>query len=147
MVGVALESGRHVMPIRVYYEDTDAAKMVYHSVYLNYAERARTELIRAIGGDHNRLRDEFGVVFVVSRCDLHFQRPARLDDLIEVRTTLTKLGGATLDMSQNIWRGQDELVRLNVTLACINQQGRPVRMPRQVHRRLAEWGGAAQRKR
>jgi acyl-CoA thioester hydrolase len=133
-------------PVRVYYEDTDAAGIVYHSNYLKFAERARTELIRALGDDHHALRRQFGVAFVVSKCDMHCRSPARLDDLVVVRTVKNGLGAASLDLQQNIWRDGEELVRLRVLLACINDGGRAVRIPADVRRRLADWGPQTSRK-
>jgi acyl-CoA thioester hydrolase len=144
--GGYLADGVHVLTVRVYYEDTDAANIVYHGNYLRFAERARTELIRALGTDHATLRQQFGVAFVVSKCDMHCRSPAHLDDLIEVRTTVNGLGAATLDLQQNIWRDEDELVRLRVLLACIDTAGRAVRIPTEVRRRLAAWADTASRK-
>ena len=138
--GGRFDGGDHCWPVRVYYEDTDAAGIVYHSNYLKFAERARTELIRALGDEHDALRRQFGVAFVVSKCDMHCRLPARLDDLVEVRTAKNGLGAATLDLQQNIWREDEELVRLRVLLACINDAGRAVRIPADVRRRLAAWG-------
>jgi len=132
-----LAGGAFLWPIRVYYEDTDAAGIVYYANYLKFAERARTELIRALGDEHEALQQQFGVAFVVSKCDMHCLSPARLDDCIEVRTTMNGLGAATLDLQQNIWRDGDELVRFRVLLACINEAGRAVRIPTDVRRRLA----------
>ena len=94
-----LSAGAFVVPVRVYYEDTDAAGIVYHSNYLNFAERARTELLRTFGDDHAALRGRFGIAFVVSKCDMHCLSPARLDEMIEVRTSLNGVGGATIDLS------------------------------------------------
>ena len=139
-------AGTFVLPVRVYYEDTDAANIVYHSNYLKFAERARTELIRSFGDDHGALRERFGVAFVVSKCDMHFLTPAHLDEMIEVRTSLNEVRGATIDLQQDIWRGDLLLVRLRVLLACINADGRAVRIPAEIRRRFVVWGNIASRK-
>jgi acyl-CoA thioester hydrolase len=76
----------HELAVRVYYEDTDAAGIVYHANYLKFAERGRTELLRSLGFDHRRLAQAHGLVFAVARCAIDFMRPARLDDLLHVRT-------------------------------------------------------------
>lgn len=145
-LGGRFDGGEYLWPVRIYYEDTDAVGMVYHSNYLKFAERARTELIRAFGGEHEALRRQFGIAFVVSKCDMHFLSPARLDDVVEVRTAKNGLGAATLDLQQNIWRDDRELVRLRVLLACINGAGRAVRIPDEIRRRLAAWEQEPSRK-
>ena len=123
------EEGVHIFPVRVYYEDTDAAGIVYYANYLRFAERARTEFTRALGFDHARLHAEAGIVFAVRRCAAEFLAPARLDDLLAVRTTITHLGGASVSMTQIIRRDAIDLVRLAVKLACVGALGRPERIP------------------
>lgn len=133
------------MIIRVYYEDTDAGGIVYHSNYLKFAERARTELIRELGGDQTMLRERLGVAFVVRTCEAVFLKPARLDDVVEVRTAVTGVGAATLDLDQDVWRGDEELVRIRVAVACINTAGRAVRLPADIRDRLSERAGGQHR--
>ena len=89
-----IDAGEHRFPVRVYYEDTDAAGIVYHSRYLNFAERARTEMLRLSGLEQSDLRESHGVVFAVLDCRVRFIGPARFDDLLEVRSRLTELRGA-----------------------------------------------------
>ncbi len=131
-----LEGGRHLLPIRVYYEDTDASGIVYHANYLRFAERARTEMLRLIGIDQSRLRAEQGLAFAVRDCSIDFRRPARLDDLLEVRTRLLELTAATLRAEQLLWRGADLLVRIAVRVACVNLEGRAARLPRTLREAL-----------
>ena len=100
-----MTAGPHAWPLRVYYEDTDAAGIVYHASYLRFAERGRTEMLRELGFDHRSLADAHGVVFAVSRCVIDFRRPARLDDLLEVRTRPLAVGGARLELEQLVMRG------------------------------------------
>ena len=85
----------HVYPVRVYYEDTDAGGVVYHSNYLRFAERARTELLREAGIDHVTLMTENGLMFAVRRCEAEYVKPARLDDALEVRTRCFEATGAS----------------------------------------------------
>ena len=122
----------HHFPIRVYYEDTDAGGIVYHSNYLNFAERARTEMVRELGISQSALLAEGkGHAFAVRHAEIDFVKPARLDDLLRVESDVTEVGGASLEVRQIIRRLDDgiELVRLNVRLAYISLDGRPARLP------------------
>lgn len=122
----------HRLQIRVYWEDTDAGGIVYHSNYLNFAERGRTEMVRGLGLRQSDLADNGkGFVFAVRHMDMDFLKPARLDDLLEVRSTMTQVGGASMEVRQVITRLDDgaELVRLTVRLAFISLDGRPARVP------------------
>ena len=122
-------TGIHRFPVRVYYEDTDAGGIVYHANYLRFAERARTEWLRAAGFDHPRLLETLGVMFTVRRCDILFLAPARLDDEIRVETRFDRLEGARIHLTQNILRTEQQLVRLAVELVLVDRRVRPVRPP------------------
>ena len=128
--------GEHCYPIRVFYEDTDAGGIVYHARYLNFAERARTEMLRLAGIEQSELRSKLGVVFALRRCAVDFRRPARLDDLVEVRSCFTAMKGATLSAVQRIWRGNEELTRIDVEVASVRDDGRPTRIPAAVRAAL-----------
>jgi acyl-CoA thioester hydrolase len=127
----------HRYRVRVFYEDTDAGGIVYHANYLRFAERARTEMLRAGGIDHTSLQDEEAVAFTVRHCTVDFRRPAGLDDLLEVRTRFAEPKGARLEGEQTIHKvesGSDQatdeaLVEIVLTLALIDRQGRPTRFP------------------
>ena len=121
--------GRHILPLRVYYEDTDAAGIVYYANWLRFLERGRTELLRLLGQEHSALRDERGVNWVVRRCAIEYLKPARLDDTIEVLTSCGELRGASLDMLQEARRGDDTLVTAELIVACMGGRGRPTRLP------------------
>jgi acyl-CoA thioester hydrolase len=125
----AIADGAYFFPVRVYYEDTDAAGLVYYANYLKFAERARTEMLRRLGVEQERLRAETGLVFVVRRCTADYLLPARLDDDLFVVTRLAALGGASLDLDQDVRRGDALLVRLAFQIACVGQSGRPQRLP------------------
>ncbi|CCG40042.1 tol-pal system-associated acyl-CoA thioesterase [Magnetospirillum molischianum] len=131
---------RHLHPIRVYYEDTDAGGIVYHSCYLNFAERARTEMVRDLGISQQSLLQE-GTAFAVRRAVVDFLRPARLDDLLTVETELCSVGGASLDLAQTIRRNDDgtELVRIEVRLGYITLSGRPTRLPAAMRDLFGTW--------
>ncbi|MBL6954552.1 MAG: tol-pal system-associated acyl-CoA thioesterase [Alphaproteobacteria bacterium] len=128
----------HRFPVRVYWEDTDAAGIVYYANYLRFLERARSDLVRRAGIDQVALLDREGIVFPVRRCEIDYLQPARLDDEIQVRTRLKNLGGASMDMDQDIHRGEEALVRAKVRLACIGPNGRPRRLPAPVRAALSE---------
>ena len=119
----------HAMEIRVYYEDTDTAGIVYYANYLRFAERARSEMLRGLGFPQARLRGEEGRGFAVRRCTADYLSPARLDDLVTVETRVTGVAGAALTLEQNIRRDRETLVVLDVLLACIGREGRPRRLP------------------
>lgn len=118
-----------VIDVRVYYEDTDAGGIVYHSNYLKYAERGRTEYLRDLGFDQSRLRDETGLGFAVTRIIVDYLTPARLDDRLLVRTVADKVRRVSLDFTQTVERGDATVARLTVRVACIDAEGRPARMP------------------
>lgn len=117
-------------PIRVYYEDTDAAGVVYHSNYLKYMERARTEWLRAIGFSQQVLREEIGAIIVISELDMKFIKPAKLDDLLEVKSALIKASGASFLFDQFIERSQEKLCAARVKGVCLNALTfKPQRLP------------------
>ncbi len=120
---------RHTYPLRVYYEDTDAGGVVYHARYLGMAERARTEALRDAGAPHAALTAEHGLAFVVHRLAVEYHRPARLDDLLAVDTTIDAISAARLSLRQAIRRDGTPLVTLRVDLACVDATGRPARIP------------------
>jgi acyl-CoA thioester hydrolase len=127
----------HTHPIRVYYEDTDLAGIVYYANYLRFIERARTEWVRAAGVDQVALRADAGVVFAVRRVEADYLAPARFDDVLEVRTALRELGGARITLQQDIWRGDDRLFASVVVLVAIGADGRPMRLPAALRARLS----------
>ncbi len=129
----------HVWPIRVYYEDTDAAGIVYYANYLKFAERARTELLRAIGIDHSRMQSATGLAFAVRECTVDYQAPARLDDALEVHTRVLELSGAAIRAEQIVMRDSDVLVRITLRIVCLRADGRPARLPGNVRAAMAPY--------
>jgi len=125
----ALSGKSHITPIRIYYEDTDAGGIVYHSNYLKYAERARTEMMRDLSdGLYARMLSD-GLAFVVRRCTVDYAGAARLDDLVEVHSRVLHVGGASLAAEQIVHRDGARLVAMEVKLGCIGADGRPARIP------------------
>ena len=125
------------MPLRVYYEDTDAAGIVYYANYLKFAERGRTEMMRGLGFAHSTVAAETGTVFAVRRLSADYRSPARLDDLLAVETRIVEIGGATLLLDQRICRDGTVLVTLDVLVACLGPDGRPRRIPAGLRTALA----------
>jgi len=124
-----IEGKCHFLPIRVYYEDTDAGGIVYHAGYLRFAERARSEFLRVIGWEHERMLRETGLGWVVRRAEIDFKAPARLDDALTVATWLAEMSGASMRAVQSVRRGVAELVRLHLQLVLLTPSGRPGRIP------------------
>lgn len=130
-------------PIRVYYEDTDAAGVVYYANYLRFCERARTEWLRAAGFSQQRLIDERGLGFVVRSLSAKYRRPAVLDDALEVVSHIDTLGRASIDFVQRIMRGTTLLFEARVALACVDlAQAKPVALPEDVRAQLCRFVSA-----
>ncbi len=127
----SLTDGGHRLVQRVYYEDTDFSGVVYHARYLHFLERGRTDYLRCLGIEQGNMtiHDEEGLAFVVRHMDLDFLAPARMDDLVEIRTWPQRVGGAKLVLDQEISVGERLLMRARVTIAVINSAGRPRRLP------------------
>jgi acyl-CoA thioester hydrolase len=125
----AMTDGVHRLALRVYYEDTDAGGIVYHTAYLRFAERGRTEYLRATGFDHQNLRRETGAGFVVRHIAVDYRRAAYLDDELVVTTRVVETSGASARMDQQVLRDGVPLVSLSVQLAFLGDDGRPKRLP------------------
>ncbi|HKL69872.1 tol-pal system-associated acyl-CoA thioesterase [Salibaculum sp.] len=126
----------HRMPIRVYYEDTDLAGIVYYANYLKFIERARTEWVRDLGVDQGRLKAEEGIVFAVRRVEADYIQPAGFDDELVVHTSVEALTGARLVLKQDVLRDGVVLFASTVTLVALGGDGRPVRLPDVLRRTL-----------
>ena len=117
--------------LRVYWEDTDGAGIVYYANYLKFLERARTEWLRALGFGQSELAGQHGLVFVVRSVAVEFLRPARLDDELAVTVNRPRLGASTVDLDQFVERGKERLVSAGVKLACVRIAAfQPARIPR-----------------
>jgi acyl-CoA thioester hydrolase len=124
-----IAAGRHLLPLRVYYEDTDFSGVVYHANYLRFLERGRTEFLRAAGIDQSSLHAEgAGLAFAVRRMTIDYLRPAVMDDVLLVETHTAEVRGASLTLAQRILRRDEVLVTADVRVAAI-AAGRPARIP------------------
>lgn len=119
-----MEGREHVLPIRIYYEDTDFTGVVYHGNYLRYFERGRSDFLRVVGVGHSALLEQ-SAAFTVVKMVLEFRRPARIDDALLVRTSIDRAKGPRLYFNQNIFRGEDLLCSAQVEAASIDRSGRP----------------------
>ena len=127
----------HQFRIRVYYEDTDLAGIVYYANYLKFIERARTEWVASLGVDQMALRAREGIVFAVRRVEADFLRPAKFGDDLLVETTLQGLSGARIVLEQVVLRGGERLFVSVVTLVCLTEAGHAARLPPYLRARLS----------
>jgi acyl-CoA thioester hydrolase len=127
----------HKLSVRVYYEDTDFGGVVYYANYLKFIERGRTEALRDAGIDQVALKND-GLVFVVRRLTADYLSPARFDDVLTVDTRVSWMKRASLGMAQSITRGSDILFTADVTIACMNTEGRPARLPTELSRSFVD---------
>lgn len=134
-----IENGEHVFSTRVYYDDTDAAGVVYYANYLRMAERARTEMLRLLGADHGDAARTHGVALAVRRCEVDYMRPARLDDALDIHSRIAKVGGASMHMEQIVRRAGQDLVRLTLRIACVTLAGGAARLPDAMHSALKDF--------
>lgn len=122
--------------VRVYYEDTDLAGIVYYANYLKFIERARSTLVRETGVDQGALKTGEGIVFAVRHVDATYLSPAKLDDELIIATKLQQLSGARLLFEQDVLRGDQTLFSSKITVVCMNNAGRPVRLPAEIRAKL-----------
>lgn len=126
-------------PVRVYYEDTDAAGVVFYANYLRYFERARTEWLRAQGFEQPDLAAQYQVVFVVRAISVEYLQPARFNEALQISVELEHVGASQITMSQQACRGGEVLVEARVRLACVSQRDmKPVRMPEPLSTKISE---------
>jgi acyl-CoA thioester hydrolase len=118
----------HTIHIKVYYEDTDAGGVVYYANYLRFLERARTELLLGHGVHvadyHNK-----GIYFVIAHVDITYRKPARLGEIIDVTTAVKEVRNASMVLHQTVTRAETLLAEADVTIACVDQRGKPIRLP------------------
>lgn len=127
----------HRLPLRVYYEDTDLAGIVYYANYLKFIERGRSEWIRGLGVDQAALKRDHGLVFAVRRIEADYLHPARYDDQLVVETVLQAETGARLVMGQTVTRDGEVLFSAVVTIVCLSETGGAARLPADIRRLLA----------
>jgi acyl-CoA thioester hydrolase len=126
------------LPVRVYWEDTDAGGVVFYANYLKFFERARTEWLRALGFGQQQLRERTGAIFVVTDTNVRYRAPARLDDLLEVTVELRAAGQASMTITQKAWRGDTLLAEGDIRIGCVDEGTfRPRRIPTELMNTLA----------
>ena len=131
---------KYSIDIRVYYEDTDAGGIVYHANYLNFAERGRTEFLRHIGFQCSDVHNEVGVMFVVRHIDIDYLKPAQLDDLLQLETSILELKNTSFVMHQRAVKSGEPLADMRVTLVCVDTQTfRPVKLPAAIKRAFQDY--------
>lgn len=136
----------HRWPVRVYYEDTDAAGVVYYANYLKFCERARTEWLRATGFQQQALFSERGLVFVVRHVSADYLRGAALDDELEVVTGVAEMGRSKLIFAQQVLRGEERIFEARVTVVCVDWSKRkPASIPDDLRARFHASAGAPKR--
>ena len=127
----------HRFGVRVYYEDTDLAGIVYYANYLKFIERARTEWVASLGVDQMVLKTSQGIVFAVRRVEADYLRPAKFADDLVVETRLQTLGGARIVLEQVVMRGAERIFAAVVTLVCLGDDGHAARLPVEVRAKLS----------
>ncbi|WP_029076648.1 tol-pal system-associated acyl-CoA thioesterase [Kaistia adipata] len=130
----------HVLPVRIYFEDTDFSGVVYHGSYVRFLERGRSDYVRLLGVHHSALdAGETGepIAFAVHRMEIDFKRPARIDDVVEVVTRPKEVRGARILLNQTIRRGSEVLIEAVVTVVLVNRAGRAQRIPESLAARFA----------
>ena len=126
-----IEGETHVLPIRVYFEDTDCAGVVYHANFLKFCERARSDFIRLLGIEHQGLANPAQgepAVFVVRRVEIDYLKPGRLDDVLEVVTSCAEIGNASLKLAQDVRRDGTLIARALVSVVLVSRSGKPQRL-------------------
>ena len=127
------------IPVRVYYQDTDAGGVVFHAQYLAFMERARSELLNEAGIDLARFVERHGTLFMVHRIDVKYHLPARLNELLSVSAEVVKMGRASFVFRQRVERGAELLVEADVTLALVDRERmKPARMPAELEQALSK---------
>jgi len=125
------EGPEHHFALTVYFEDTDTAGVVYYANYLKFMERARSDMIRAVGIDQSEVLRDDGSAYFVVRCDIRYRRPARLGDDLQVISTVEQVRASSVNIHQRVMRGPELLADANVTAAFLDREGRPRRQPRE----------------
>lgn len=131
---------KHSIPIQIYYEDTDAGGVVYYGNYLKFAERGRTEMLRALGFENKKLQDDKGLMFVVRHVDIDYLKPGFLDDALTMHTSITTLKNSSFVMRQTVCRGDDVICDMKVTLVCVEKESvKPAKVPEDIRKGFEQY--------
>ena len=115
--------------IKVYYEDTDSGGVVYYSNYLKFLERARTELIHSIGLSNQKLLDDYKTLIIVKSCNIEYIKPAKLEEKLQIYSSIQSFNKASFIMIQNIKKGDDLIIKAKLKLVTVNKEGKPIKIP------------------
>ena len=118
--------------IRVYYEDTDSGGIVYYANYLRFLERARTEALFSIGYSNQKIKEKFNSIIIVKSCNIEYQKAAHLEDELKIRSFVKSISKTAFFMNQIITRGNDEIVKAQIHLVFINENGKPKKIPEEI---------------
>lgn len=136
-----IKGGEHILPLRVYYEDTDVGGVVYYANYLKYMERGRSDMLRQLQIDQGtmlKFLEPDDVKFVVIRAEVDYIKPAELDDALTVHTTVSRVGRASLELDQEVRRNAETLVRGKIRAAALNREDRPARLSEEIRDKLSK---------
>jgi len=130
----------HTFNCRVYYEDTDAAGIVYYANYLKFIERARTETLRKFGISQSVVKEKYGIIFVVKTIFADYCKPAKLDDFMEIRTVFLRFGTVSLELKQEIFVKENIIFKAQIKLGVLDSNGNPKRLPMSIKEKLIDLG-------
>ena len=119
--------------LKVYYEDTDSGGVVYYANYLKYLERARTEALFSLGFSNKKIQDQFNLLIIVKSCNIEYKKPAHLEDELKIRSFVKSISKTSFFMNQIITRRNDEIVNALIHLVFINDNGRPMKIPKEIY--------------
>ena len=122
--------------IKIYYEDTDSGGVVYYSNYLNFLERARTEMIESVGFSNKKLLEEFKTLIIVKSCNIEYIKPAKLEDKIQIYSSIETLNNASFVVNQNIKKDDNLIVKAKLKLVTVSQEGKPIKIPSVLKKKL-----------
>ncbi len=130
----------HTLPIRIYYEDTDAGGILYHASHIRFCERGRTEFLRDLGWTNSGIEKELGILFVVRHMDVDYLKPAGLDDELTLQTSVARVKKTSFIMKQELYLSKDLIFSMNVVLACIDRDKKLVKIPENIRNALQTGG-------
>ena len=122
-------SNEFIHEVKVYYEDTDSGGVVYYANYLKFLERARTEMLETVGLSNKKLLEEYNTLIIVKSCNIEYVSPAKLEDKIQIYSSIESLGKASFVVIQNINKDDNLIAKAKLKLVTVNQEGKPVKIP------------------
>ena len=122
--------------LKVYYEDTDSGGVVYYANYLKFFERARTEAIAEIGLSNKKLLEENGILIIVKSCNIEYKRPAKLEDQLEVKSSIISISNTSFKMKQKAYRDKELITDCEIHLVIVDEKGKPIKIPEILKKKL-----------